>query len=174
MNFNDLIFCIHPPKDYSPAFTSRTHFDNGYILWVRCGGSTYSSPVRGPGPDGEYHFLHKAKNLSSPDEYSSYEVAIEDASWYEGRWGGKPRWVTDDFFPELPYGVGVERGVGRVGFQSKDEINDLIPHILAAPQSGTYEAEVFFEAFEEAARVENCRQHGVDEDEDPAWVMMHK
>ena len=99
MNFDNIIF---KPKDIG-GFDSKTHFKNGHTLSVVCGGFAYCNP---------------REDLSTPDEYSSFEVAV---------WDDKDNWVTKRFFPDHHDDV--------VGWLSRDEINDLMGRI------STYEQE---------------------------------
>ena len=99
MNFDNIIF---KPKDLG-GFDSQTHFKNGHTLSVVCGGFAYCNP---------------RKDLDSPDEYTSFEIAI---------WDDKHNWVTKRFFPDHHDDV--------VGWLSRDEINDLMNRI------STYETE---------------------------------
>ena len=87
--FKDLIF----EKTFGGVGAKHT-FDNGITISVQAGSGIYSTPK---------------ENLTSSDEYSSFEVAM----WDEDR-----EWVTKDFVSDA--------GDDVLGWKSRDEINDLI------------------------------------------------
>jgi hypothetical protein len=68
--FKDLIF----EKTFGGVGAKHT-FDNGITISVQAGSGIYSTP---------------RENLSHPDEYSSFEVAMMD---------GEGHWATKDFIP---------------------------------------------------------------------------
>jgi len=72
--------------------------EKGYTLSVQCGEFIYCSP---------------RKNLSSPSEYSSFEIAIIDP---EGRF------ITDLFIKDHDEEV--------AGWRSRDEIDDILTKLL--------------------------------------------
>ena len=87
--FKDLIF----EKTFGGVGASHT-FNNGITISVQAGSGIYSTPK---------------ENLTSSDEYSSFEVAM----WDEDR-----EWVTRDFLFDYHDDV--------LGWKSRDEINALM------------------------------------------------
>lgn len=91
MKFTDLQFEPHPMG----GFGSHTEI-NGHTLSVQCGTRNYCSPRR---------------DLSSPDEYESFEIAI----WENVE---KGPWTTRKFIPDLNDNV--------AGWLSREEIEEVI------------------------------------------------
>jgi hypothetical protein len=69
-------------------------FDNNFSISVQAGSGAYSTP---------------RENLSHPDEYSSFEVAIVD---------GEGNWATKDFIPNHNNDV--------MGWVNREEISALM------------------------------------------------
>jgi hypothetical protein len=94
LKFSDLEFKPHPMG----GFGSHTEI-NGHTLSVQCGTRNYCSP---------------RKDLSSPDEYESFEIAI----WENVE---KGPWTTRKFIPNLNDDV--------AGWISREEIENVITKI---------------------------------------------
>ena len=84
--FKDLEFKL---RDFGGVGATYT-FDNGITISVQAGSGPYSTP---------------REDLTSPDDYSSFEIAIWDANG----------WVTKELIP------GADNDV--LGWQDRDEIN---------------------------------------------------
>ena len=96
MTFKDLKF----EKTYNGVGAHHT-FDNGITISVQAGEGIYSTPK---------------ENLTSPNSYSSFEVAVWDES---GKWVTQYFAKTDD----------VETDDVVVGWQTIDDINKIIKKI---------------------------------------------
>ena len=86
--FRDLEF---KPRDFGGVGATQT-FDNGITISVQASKMNYSTPK---------------EDLTSSDEFSSFEVAM---------WDEDGEWVTRDLVPDA--------GDDVVGWQSRDEINN--------------------------------------------------
>ncbi len=93
MTFKDLKF----KERNTGGFGATVDFKEGFTLSVQCGEFIYCSP---------------RKNLSSPSEYSSFEIAIIDP---EGRF------ITDLFIKEHDEEV--------AGWRSREQINELLSYL---------------------------------------------
>jgi len=91
MKFIDLQFQSHP----FGGFGSHTEI-NGHILSVQCGTRSYCSP---------------RQDLSSPDEYESFEIAI----WENA---GDGPWCTQKFFTDGDDDI--------AGWVSREQIEEVI------------------------------------------------
>jgi hypothetical protein len=89
IKFKDLEF----EKTFGGVGATHT-FNNGITISVQAGSGIYSTPK---------------ENLTSPDQFSSFEVAM----WDEDR-----EWVTKDFVSDA--------GDDVLGWKSRDEINALM------------------------------------------------
>ena len=92
MEFKDLMW-----SNWQDGVSSSPKFDNGFELSIVAGPGKYSSP--------------KDKS-NSPDDFSSFEVAIFDP---------QGNWATKEFFPD--------NGDDVIGWQSREDINNLIKKI---------------------------------------------
>ena len=90
IKFKDLKF---EPRQFGGVGATHT-FDNGNTISIQASKGSYSTP---------------REDLSSPDEYSSFEVAV---------WDKDGEWVTRDFMFDYHDDV--------LGWQGRDEINALI------------------------------------------------
>lgn len=90
IKFKDLKF---EPRDMGGVGAKHT-FDNGITISVQAGSGIYSTPK---------------ENLTSSDQFSSFEVAM---------WDEDGEWVTKDFVPDA--------GDDVLGWQDRGEINALI------------------------------------------------
>ena len=89
VKFKDLEF----KKTFGGVGATHT-FENGITISVQAGSGIYSTP---------------RENLTSPDDYSSFEVAVIDR---EGNF------ITEGFVHDVDVGV--------LGWQDRDEINALM------------------------------------------------
>ena len=87
--FEDLVF----EKKFGGVGVAHT-FDNGITISVQAGSGNYSTP---------------REDLTSSDQFSSFEVAI---------WDEDGDWITKEFFPDNNDDV--------IGWQSREDINNLI------------------------------------------------
>jgi len=87
--FKDLVF----EKTFGGVGAAHT-FDNGITISVQAGSGTYSTPK---------------ENLTSSDQFSSFEVAM---------WGEDGDFVTKDFFPDNNDDV--------IGWQDRADISILM------------------------------------------------
>ena len=92
MEFKDLMW-----SNWQDGVSSSPKFDNGFELSIVAGPGKYSSPK----DEGD-----------SPDDFSSFEVAIFDP---------QGNWATKEFFPDDVEDV--------IGWQSREDINNLIKKI---------------------------------------------
>mgnify|MGYP003631790596 FL=1 len=92
MEFKDLMW-----SNWQDGVSSSPKFDNGFELSIVAGPGKYSSP--------------KDKS-NSPDDFSSFEVAI---------FNPQGDWATNKFFPD--------HGDDVIGWQSREDINNLIKKI---------------------------------------------
>ena len=92
MEFKDLVF----EKKFGGMGVAHT-FDNGITISVQAGSGNYSTP---------------REDLTSSDQFSSFEVAI---------WDEDGEWITKEFFPDNNDDV--------IGWQSREDINNLIKKI---------------------------------------------
>ena len=90
IQFRDLEF---EPRGFGGVGATRT-FDNGITISVQAGKGNYSTP---------------REDLTSSDQFSSFEVAI---------WGEDGEFITKEFFPDHNDDV--------LGWQDRGEINALI------------------------------------------------
>tara|TARA_R110002096_G_scaffold373063_1_gene566589 strand:- start:213 stop:500 length:288 start_codon:yes stop_codon:yes gene_type:complete len=90
--FEDLVF----EKKFGGVGVAHT-FDNGITISVQAGSGNYSTP---------------REDLTSSDQFSSFEVAI---------WDEDGEWITKEFFPDNNDDV--------IGWQSREDINNLIKKI---------------------------------------------
>ena len=90
--FEDLVF----EKKFGGVGVAHT-FDNGITISVQAGSGNYSTP---------------REDLTSSDQFSSFEVAI---------WDEDGDWITKEFFPDNNDDV--------IGWQSREDINNLIKKI---------------------------------------------
>ena len=90
MNFNDLSF---KEKD-TGGIHAIMKFPNGNVLSVVAGSGMHSTP---------------RENHNSPDDFSTFEIAI---------FGPDGGWATQNFFPNC--------GDDVMGWQSREEINSII------------------------------------------------
>ena len=90
MNFNDIKFGTHPT---GRGIQGKLKV-NGFTLSVIAGTSAYSTP---------------REDLNSPDDFSSFEIAVFDSNG---------DWATETFFPDL--------GDDVKGWVDRDEITELI------------------------------------------------
>ncbi len=92
MEFKDLMW-----SNWQGGVSSNPKFDNGFELSIVAGPGKYSSPK---------------DESNSPDDFSSFEVAI---------FNPQGDWATKEFFPD--------HGVDVIGWQSREDINNLIKKI---------------------------------------------
>jgi len=88
--FRDLVF----HKNGTGGINSRTQFDNGFEISIIAGGMAYSTP---------------REDKDSPDDFSSFEIAVFDP---------QGNWATKEFFPDHDDDV--------LGWQSRGQINALM------------------------------------------------
>jgi|TARA_B110000459_G_scaffold185262_1_gene215757 hypothetical protein len=93
LEFKDLKF---ETRGYGGVGATHT-FENGLTISVQAGSGPYSTP---------------RENLTSSDQFSSFEVAM---------WNEDGEWVTKDFVPDA--------GDDVLGWQDRDEINTLMNKI---------------------------------------------
>jgi hypothetical protein len=93
IKFRDLEF---KPRGFGGVGATQT-FDKGITISVQASKVNYSTPK---------------EDLTSPDEFSSFEVAI---------WGDDREFITKEFVPDA--------GGDVLGWQSRDEINTLLKTI---------------------------------------------
>jgi hypothetical protein len=93
MNFNDIKFGTHPN---GRGIQGKLKV-NGFTLSVVAGSFMHSTP---------------REDLNSPDDFSSFEIAVFDSNG---------DWATQTFFPDL--------GDDVKGWVSEDEITELIGNL---------------------------------------------
>lgn len=88
--FKDLVFKVN----VFGGVNAKTQFDNGFEISVVAGRHAYSTP---------------REDLRSPDDFSSFEIAVFDP---------QGNWATKEFFPDHHDDV--------MGWQSRGQINALM------------------------------------------------
>jgi len=89
--FKDLEF---KPRPFNDGVGATMKFDNGFTISVQAGSSAYSTP---------------RENLNSPDDFTSFEIAVLDPD--DG-------WTTKQFIPDHDDNV--------LGWQDRGQINALM------------------------------------------------